>query len=355
MTTMWQNNTKWLPLSLLGCICLFALPAGAEEDGGDDTSKETASSSSDDDIERIEVTSRETLGSIALRERVSVSKLEGWNDLELGEAREGMKLIVKSDEKVESDHDKPLPVVHVIQKGDTLSEIAGRYHVSARQIQQWNPDLDPRYLQLGDRLKLYVPGRDGESVSWGQASNGRLYNGVPLRRAEGFEIVNVAEAYGTQRVVDLLKAAAADVQARWPRSPDLIVGDLSHKQGGPMPPHKSHESGRDADVGFYHRGNVQLERFREMTPETFDARKNWHFLKTLIDTGEIEYIFVIYELQKQLYEYARSIGYTQSELKDLMQYPRPRYQSKGIIRHVGGHDDHSHIRFKCGPDDRRCQ
>lgn len=349
-----KRHLHWTILACIGALCLTASSTRAEDDD-ESPSKQKQADGTSGDVERIEVDERQTLGSIALHEGVAVSKLKGWNDVELGETREGMKLVVRSDEKVESDgNDKPLPVVHVIQQGDTLSEIADRYHVSTQQIEQWNPSLDPRYLQLGDRIRLYVPGRDGKSVSWGHASDGRLYNGVPLRKGAGLEVTSVAQAYGTRRVVRLLKAAAADVQARWPRSPELVVGDLSYKQGGPMPPHKSHESGRDADLGFYHRGNVQLERFRKMTPETFDARKNWHFFKSLIDSGEIKYIFVIYELQKELYEYARSIGYTREELKTLIQYPRPRYKSVGIIRHVGGHDDHSHIRFTCGPEDRKC-
>ncbi|MFB6375892.1 MAG: penicillin-insensitive murein endopeptidase, partial [Bradymonadaceae bacterium] len=92
------------------------------------------------------------------------------------------------------------------------------------------------------------PGRDGKSVSWGRASDGKLYNGVPLKSWHGLDTRSVSHAYGTERVVQMLMAAAADVQARWPDSPDLVVGHLSYKNGGPMSPHKSHESGRDADL-----------------------------------------------------------------------------------------------------------
>jgi murein endopeptidase len=165
----------------------------------------------------------------------------------------------------------------------------------------------------------------------------------------------VAHAYGTRRTVNLLKAAVADVKARWPDAPDLVIGHLSYKRGGHMHPHKSHQSGRDADGSFYYKGNVQLQNFHEMTPETFDAVKNWHLFKTLIDTGEVEYIFVRHDLQKVLYEYARSIGYTKKELAEIIQYPRPTHERVGIIRHTGGHDDHFHIRFKCRDDDKHCR
>ena len=106
---------------------------------------------------------------------------------------------------------------------------------------------------------------------------------------------SVSHAYGTQRVVWMLKAAVADVQARWPTAPDLVVGDISYRRGGRIKRHKSHQSGRDADISFYYRGNVQLPNFEEMDEETFDAAKNWHLFKTLIDTGEVEYIFINYD------------------------------------------------------------
>ncbi|MFB6375893.1 MAG: LysM peptidoglycan-binding domain-containing protein, partial [Bradymonadaceae bacterium] len=97
----------------------------------------------------------ETVGTIALKYGSSVKDILGWNDLELGEAREGMKLVVKSDEEPENqEDDEPLPVVHEISKGDTLGGIAERYNVSVSQVKRWNPNLNPRLLQLGDRVRL---------------------------------------------------------------------------------------------------------------------------------------------------------------------------------------------------------
>ncbi|MFB6265076.1 MAG: penicillin-insensitive murein endopeptidase [Bradymonadaceae bacterium] len=302
---------------------------------------------------------RDTLASIALERGVGVERLQKLNELELGELTPGMRVLVEprdesADEKKDQEEGSQ-PVVHRVSAGETFGEIAHMYNVSVRQVRRWNPDVDPRHLQIGERIRLHVPGEDGASVSWGRASDGRLYNGKALKDSPGFEVRDVAVAYGTDRVVRMLKAAAADVKARWPNAPRLVVGDLSYKRGGPMPPHESHQSGRDADIGYYHRGNVQLKNFEPMTEETFDARKTWHFLKSLIDTGQVEYVFVEYDLQEEMYEYARSIGYSTSRLRDIFQYPRPRHERKGIIRQTGGHDDHLHIRFKCAPDAKRCR
>lgn len=344
-------------LLAVGVVLGLAHPpsVAADDSGEEGDTKETEDDVPEDATYHV-VKPGETVGTLALQYGSSVKDILDWNGLTLGEAEEGMKLIVDSDEEPENqEDDEPLPVVHVISKGDTLGGIADRYNVTTDQVKRWNPNLNPRLLQLGDRIRLYVPGRNGKSVSWGKASNGKLYNGVALKSWHGLDTRNVAHAYGTERVVQMLMAAAADVQARWPDTPDLVVGHLSYKQGGPMSPHSSHQSGRDADLSFYYRGNVELPRFFPMTQSSFDAKKNWHLFKTLIDTGEVEYIFVSYYLQKLLYEYARSIGYSKQTLKKFLQYPRSKYKNVGIIRHSAGHDDHFHIRFTCGPEDRHCR
>lgn len=342
------NRVGWI---VVGCSIVLAVLAAplSEARASDDSSKKAK-------VVYDTLEARQTLGNLALEHGVSVEELEKWNDIEPEEVQPGMRLIVKSNEKIEEDKkDKQwVPVIHRIKRGDTLGEIAEEYNVKVRDVKRWNRRLNPRRLQLGDRVRLYVPGNNGTSSSYGRASNGRLYNGVPLRDGPGLEVRSIAHAYGTERVVNMLAAAGEDVKARWPRTPDLIVGHLSYKNGGPMSPHKSHQSGRDADLSFYHRGNVELKNFEDMTVETFDARKNWHVFKTLIDSGQVQFIFVSYFLQKPLYEYARSIGYTKEQLEPILQYPRSKWEPVGIIRHSPGHDDHWHIRFTCGPKDRHC-
>jgi len=49
----------------------------------------------------------------------------------------------------------PTPIVHVVQKGDTLSGIAWRYGVSVEAVRQANPGLDPNALPVG--ASILVP------------------------------------------------------------------------------------------------------------------------------------------------------------------------------------------------------
>ena len=250
----------------------------------------------------------------------------------------------------------PMPVSYRVRKGDSFARIAKKKGISIKQLKRWNRRVNPRRLRAGQTLRLYVAHRgSGHSQSVGSPNRGRLYNGVPMTTTPGIRVRSMGNAYGTIRVVNMLTAAGADLKARWPDAPHLVVGDISYQRGGRIKKHKSHQSGRDADVSFYHKGDVQLPDFRPMHEDNFDAAKNWHVFKTLIDTGEVKYIFIDYPLQKVLYDYAISIGYTKDDLQPLIQYPRGIQSSAGIIRHVRGHDDHWHIRFKCGPKSGRCR
>jgi len=54
----------------------------------------------------------------------------------------------------------PLPtVIYVVQKGDTLIEIARQYGVSVSSIQETNAISDPRLLQVGQELIIPLEGR----------------------------------------------------------------------------------------------------------------------------------------------------------------------------------------------------
>lgn len=298
----------------------------------------------------------ENLGTIGLKFVVDVSDLQHWNGLsaDVLNVDTGTQLIIKS--KVKPRKPKgPVPATYRVKRGDSLHKISKKLRIPIKKLKRWNRKLRPRKMRLGQRIRYYTYPRDGVSRSVGTPNTGRLVNGQPLMSTPWLKVRIVSHAYGTTRVVRMIKAATADVAARWPESERLVVGDLSFKHGGRIKKHLSHRSGRDADISYYHRGNVKLPDFRDLDAESFDAAKNWHIFKTLIDTGEVQYIFVEYPLQRILFDYAKSIGYTDKELRPILQYPRARRNTQGIIRHVPGHDNHWHIRFRCGPDDRRCR
>lgn len=44
--------------------------------------------------------------------------------------------------------------VYVIQKGDTLSKIAGRFHTTVAELRARNPEVQPNKLQIGQRITV---------------------------------------------------------------------------------------------------------------------------------------------------------------------------------------------------------
>jgi len=48
-------------------------------------------------------------------------------------------------------------VVHVVRKGDTLGQIASRYHTSTDRLRSWNNLSRRRHIYPGQKLKVYVP------------------------------------------------------------------------------------------------------------------------------------------------------------------------------------------------------
>lgn len=297
----------------------------------------------------------ETLALLAVRYGVSIHDLLEWNELDHVRLGPGHEIVIKQADEEVGEPSGPVPVVHTVRSGDTFEGIARRYGVRTSQVRDWNRNINPRRIQIGQQVVLHLPGSDGRSISWGRANGGRLFNGVVMPDGPGLRVRNEARAYGTKRVTELIAAAGAEMAARWPDAPELVVGSLSVRNGGRLRPHRSHQSGRDVDINYYHRGNVELPDFRDMDLETFDAVKNWHFIKFLIDTGEVQFMFVEYELQGALYDYARSIGYTEEELASIFQYPRGSRVPEGLIRHSRGHRNHIHIRFSCGPIDQDCR
>jgi membrane-bound lytic murein transglycosylase D len=109
----------------------------------------------------------ETLGGIASRYRVSVSKLKSWNNLSSNTIRAGQKLRVGGSrggskagaaKTVAAKSTQPArpsarPSVHVVRSGETLSSLAKRYGVSVQAIKNAN-DMSTSRLKAGQRIRI---------------------------------------------------------------------------------------------------------------------------------------------------------------------------------------------------------
>ncbi len=169
--------------------------------------------------------------------------------------------------------------------------------------------------------------------------------------------------YGHPRLVAAIERAAARVAAQRPGGAPLVVADLSAKQGGRIAKHRSHRSGRDADIlfyvqspdgrslenpGFYRFGadGLALHDPRRMQFVMLDVDRTWLFVEALTEDHEalIQWMFVARWIEALLMEHARSRGVDTELLR----------RAAHILRQPGDsfpHDDHFHIRIACAREE----
>jgi len=211
------------------------------------------------------------------------------------------------------------------------------------------PPPDPavawRSLMLGSR-----------SESVGKSSKGRLKHGRQMpKRGPGFMRKNDKAAWGTDETVAILSWVAVEMTRRFPGTVAMVIGDLSDEDGGRLPPHLSHQSGRDADIGYYFTGNKKLGHFKTATRKNLDVEKNWTLIELMLNTGQVQYLFIDRRFHKLLFRQAKEMGWPEEDARRLFEAPIGKAKKSGIIRHIPGHKHHLHVRFRCPADDDRCK
>jgi penicillin-insensitive murein DD-endopeptidase len=193
--------------------------------------------------------------------------------------------------------------------------------------------------------------------SVGSPTAGRLEGGVELKPGSALRLRRPEGArWGLPQLVRLIERGSRRVARRYPGSV-LLVGDLSGEKGGKLAAHRSHESGRDADVGFYFvRADgepVALPSFHRVgwnghavdaPAYHFDDARNWALIQALVTDSRVrvQHIFVAAPLRQRLLNHARRAGvYLPVLHRAAIAMKQP---SRGLP-----HDDHFHIRIHCPP------
>jgi len=240
---------------------------------------------------------------------------------------------------------------------------AEQISVAWREMMVWPTSIDstPTFVQA-ERLRSArsIPTDEGSpclyrgvlredtclAFNWGSA--GFLKNPIALPSDEKIKTREhkkpaLARNWGLPEMVEAIKEAVEAVHASHPKTKRLVVGDLSRHKGGHFPPHLSHQSGRDADIGYYTRGRYQPEYLQRIGAHQLDVERTWTFLHSMLKADRVEYVFMDYRLQKPLYKYMRDVVKLPPKLlRRYISYPR---RNGGIIRHLKGHADHMHVRF----------
>lgn len=183
-----------------------------------------------------------------------------------------------------------------------------------------------------------------ESLSIGEPNRGRLINGVEMV-SDDHLLVRSDENFGTAETVGAVRRAVNAVVARFPDSPKLVVGDLSKENGGRIRPHKSHQSGRDIDLGFYLQGEGQARMFVPVTAKNLDLARTLALIDAIVEDDTAQYVFIDRRVQKMLYDYAVEVEKRDPKsLAQVFEYPR-RGSLSTLVRHRRGHRNHLHIRY----------
>lgn len=290
----------------------------------------------------------DTLSGIAQRFSVSIDQLLAWNpDLDPDRIRAGQSLSMGFDGR---------RVTHRVRAGDTLTAVARRYRVTLAKLQRWNPGLQPDRLRTGQALTVYTKVPTSRSRSVGTPSKGKLQFAARLRPHRGYRIRDNARAWGTEEVVWHMERAFDRVLEQFPGAPKVEVHDLSFKAGGPISHHRSHQSGRDVDIAYFHNAcKGRTCRFDPVGGQQLDVARQWALLSYWLKRDQLEAVFMDYSLQAALYRHAKRKGASDADLKHWFQYPRGRSFPLGVIRHYPKHADHMHVRFACHKSDPECK
>lgn len=119
-----------------------------------------ATVSSDQDLITHVVKKGETLSEIGEKYGVSISKIRSLNDL-YGKRYiypgQKLKIPVKKSQKVQysSTPSGATKIIHVVKKGETLSEIADAYNVGLSRVRSWNNLYGRKFIYPGQKIILY--------------------------------------------------------------------------------------------------------------------------------------------------------------------------------------------------------
>ncbi|MGP8088779.1 MAG: penicillin-insensitive murein endopeptidase [Syntrophobacteraceae bacterium] len=179
------------------------------------------------------------------------------------------------------------------------------------------------------------------TISYGHPYQGSLENGVVFpNQFQGYHLRDESRSYTTPEVAGALLDAIEAVRKQFPDTCDVFLADFTCAGGGSSLHHRSHQNGRDVDVGLYAKGNRPLNGLVPMNQGNLDAAKTWCLIENLIASQRVQYIFLDRSVQKELYEYAVSRGYDEAYLHHVFGNVRGC-----LIQHIRNHIDHMHVRF----------
>lgn len=176
------------------------------------------------------------------------------------------------------------------------------------------------------------------TISVGTPDQGRMINAIPFPEGESWTVIVPESCWTTQETADAITGAAKQLRAWFPEGAPVRVGQVSAKEGGYLPPHITHQNGRDIDIGLFYPG-PEPYRVKERE-KVMDVAMNWAFAKAILMNGDVQGILLDSRVQKVLYDYALKQGENKQWLDSLFNAGK-----RSIFHHARRHRDHFHVRL----------
>lgn len=134
----------------------------------------------------------------------------------------------------------------------------------------------------------------------------------------------------------------------------LDVADLSDQNGGlqinpktKARTHRSHQHGLDVDLGYLIDSHNKGGRMRvpSMKSDDFLIDKQWELFKELFEEDIAQQIYVSSPVKRAICRHLKQTN--QLKQPEIVQY-------SNRIAVVAGHENHFHLRIKCGPNQKLC-
>lgn len=234
-----------------------------------------------------------------------------------------------SDAEGEAEHDDDVD--------DDLDEVAPDEALALGPRRHFLDDWDAARLA---RALASEPETLG-TMSFGQPNAGALRGAKQLPEDPRWKRTDPANAWGTEETITALTLAIGAVFEQYPDTTPVWIGHISARHGGPLRPHKSHQAGRDVDVGYWQTDSRAW--YARVTPEALDLPRTWLFLRTLIVHSDLEMVLMDRSLQGPLEAYALAQGEDTAWVRGLF-HGEPG-QLRPLFHHVAGHATHVHLRF----------
>ena len=320
----------------------------------------SAATSDDRVAATVEVRPGDSLSVLAARNGVSIEDLRRWNPKKIGKTdliRAGDTLVVmvpKGSPEAAAAAGPAWTGYYDIKSGDTLSKVAAALGVSMAELRQWNKLGKDGVIRAGRTLRYVKHGPRPPSRSVGTTTHGRVEQPVRLGEGPGYRLRFPRNTYTLPSVVTTLQRCTARMKRRFKGTADILIGDLSRATGGRFPPHVSHQSGRDADVGYYIVGNVQNQTMYRLKAHEVDYEKTWELLLCFLAEDEVVRVFMDTSFQKRMAQYLETSKRLDAKRIDRLFAAVGDIHDDALVQHAPAHDTHLHVRFACEPDDREC-